>query len=128
MNLTVDQVSKFESLLVILTDDWKKVKPVVTGWFSHFSVSNNNLVVAFNFLISGVDKLVSLASELEAAGVDKKAIVLASANKLFDIVVAAELPLALQPFASLLRTMFDALLNALIEFVVSKLPVVPKAV
>lgn len=124
MNLTVEQVTKFESLLTILSDDWKKVKPVATGWFSHISFNNSNLVQAFNFLISGVDQFVALADQLESsvAGADKKAIVLASANKLFDLVVAAEIPLAFQPFASILRSTFDALLNALIEYVVTKLP------
>lgn len=123
MNLTVDQVSKFQALLTILKDDWTKIKSTAVKAEHWFVINHDLLSKGWQFVFSATNKFVALAAELEAAGVDKKAVVLACINQLFDFVVAAEIPLVFQPMMKSLRDVFDAAINGAIEQFVTLLPV-----
>ena len=117
MSLSKEHSEKFEVLLAQLKGDWTRYKPV-TGWLAFDSSA---LVRAFDFLIKGVSDFVNLAKTIDVPGVDKKDIVMWCANQLFDFVVLPLLPTLLRPFGSTLKLVFSAMLNSLIEHLVSKL-------
>lgn len=111
-------LTKFASLVSLLSAEWQKVKPVATTWL----LNRGKLSAGFKFLASGIDQLVALAETMTLPGVDKKAAVMSAANALFDVVVLAELPAWTTPFIVPVKGIFDTMLDGLIEFVVTKLP------
>jgi hypothetical protein len=118
MSFSAENLAKFDTLLTNLQLEWAQIKPVAAGWLT---VNAGTLGHSFDFLFRGIDELVNLAASIEAPGSDKKAIVLASANKLLQVIMDAELPVAYRPAEGLILTIFDAVLSSVIELVVRKL-------
>jgi hypothetical protein len=117
MQITAEQVEKFQAVLTTLEENWKSVKPDTKVWLA---MNNTYLSRAFQFLVDGVDQLVNLASTLNVPGADKKAVVLNTSNKLFDVVIAPILPIWVPTLV--VKTLFDGAISGIIEFLVSKLP------
>lgn len=133
MKITSVQMSQFQTLMNGLVASWDKIKPLETSWVA---IHKDTMSAGFKFLAGGIDQLVNLAQTFALDGVDKKSLVLQYANQLFDIIVAAEIPVWAKPAFIPLKTMFDAAVDGLIEFAVSKIvavvptptPVVPTPV
>jgi len=117
--MSVDELKvKLEAVLASGVAEFTKLKPVGANWFSF---DKNALESALKVVFTGVEQLVLETAKSALAGEDKKALVLEYANKLFDAIVAAEVPLVLTPVIPTVRNLFDSVLSQFIEFVVSKL-------
>ena len=111
MAITAAQTTSFDVVVKGLIDNWLKIKPSLP------TLSN-----AFKFFQLGVDSLVQLAEQCNLDGADKKALVEQAAHKLFESVVTPLLPMWAKPFSYLINQILNQLIDATIEYIVTKLP------
>lgn len=130
MPIAPDIQAKFNALHADLAGEWAKIRTqfAAGGWFH---IHADTLSAGWQFLVAAVQQLAALADSSGLLNADKKAIVLEYAKKLFEIVIAAEVPLPLQPLVLSLGPVFLSALSGIIEYVVAILhnkPPVPTPV
>ena len=74
-----------------------------------------------NFLLAGLDDLVSYVDGLIENNVDKKATVINAVSRLYDGVIFQAMPIWLKPFSPMIRNIvIGQIIPAAIDFIVSK--------
>lgn len=116
--MTLDDIQvQANALASSIIERWNVIKNAKTGWF----VSTVDLVAASKFFIAALDEAIRFAQENMTVGAEKKAFVLLTISKLYDIMITPYLPLWLYPWQSAIKNLvINSLISNLIEYIVSK--------
>jgi len=118
--ITQDQVTQVNATVLTLASEWSKNKQQLATWTTFNNAALNQV---FKVIFDAVDKLVNLVEKYDIPGVDKKKLVIDGINHLVDTLINSQLPLVFVPFESIIDSMVNAVIDNLIEYAVSKIPV-----
>lgn len=123
-NLTPDDIQNIlknlDGKLDELVKKWETEQPK-SGWMSFVFLNVVKLTKGVDFLIESLDHLIQYVEDLIPEGTDKKTAVLQLAGKLFDFVIAQNLPITLKFMSGPMKKIIvDMFLGYLIDFIVDK--------
>lgn len=104
-----------ESMKVVWDTTKKK-----TRWWKFWE--KVKLTTVTNFLLNCLDDLIAYVDQMEnVCGADKKATVLFAIGKIYDYVIKEAMPIAMWPFANVIRSyIIDTLISNSIDWIVAK--------
>jgi hypothetical protein len=110
-------INQLENYLSDLKNQWKTASITNNSWW-YFTAGY--VVNAFNFLLQCIDKTILFVEPLIPTGQDKKAVVMAIMDKLFDYTVVQACPLWLKPFIPAIKGIYLIICGETINYIVAK--------
>jgi len=111
------KIFEIETYANKVKNDWEVLKKKRAGFFT----SNINLSDSVRFFITTLDEAIRFVETKYTEGSDKKTFVLEVLRRVYDTVIASQLPMWLWPFSSAIKSIvIDIIISNAIEYIVNQ--------